>query len=293
MRTRFCFLITFCSFLFLFNCNDSESDVVEKSINIGTHNLNYYSIGNSSPTIVLDVGLGGSFRDWLPLLETIAQKNRILCYDRAGYGRSEIGPFPRCCERSADELYSLLKKAQIKGPYILVGHSLGAQNIQSFAHKYKEDVSGILLLDPPPLDWVSGNGFPELTLMAENQTAEFRQMGELYRNSGNEGQREQADFLLTLASEHEEMFSSSYKYLNEVKSFEEIPLTVIASGIPNPAFGDNAVAFQHYWNEQCKKLTEKSSYGKYILAVESSHHIHRDNPEIVESELNNLISKSH
>lgn len=249
-------------------------------------------MGSSSPTIVLDVGIGESYRDWLPLFEEIAQNNKVFCYDRAGYGESEMGPFPRSCERIADELYVLLQKAQIKGPYVLLGHSLGAQTMQIFAHKYKKDVSGILLLDPPPLDWLSGKDYPELAQMAENQTAEFRQMSELSKNSDNDEQRGPADFLFTLASEHEELFSSSYKYLNEVKSFEALPLKVIASGLPNPAFGDNAVSFQRFWNEQCKKLAEKSTKGEYILADRSSHHIHRDNPEIIKNAINDLIAKN-
>jgi hypothetical protein len=112
------------------------------------------------------------------------------------------------------------------------------------------------------------------------------------RNSDNNEQKKQANFFLTLASEHGEMFLSSSKQVAAIKSFKDLPLIVIASGKPNPAFGDDAVIFQEFWNDQCNQLAKKSSEGKYLLSAESSHHIHRDNPEIVLTAINELLSRS-
>jgi hypothetical protein len=53
--------------------------------------------------------------------------------------------------------------------------------------------------------------------------------------------------------------------------------------------GENAEAFQKFWNDQCKELSSKSKNGKYILAAESSHHIQRDDPEIVLKSINELL----
>ena len=287
-----CQLLGICLSLLFIDCGAQNTSVIENSINIGTHRLHFYSKGSGSPTIVLDVGMGESYKDWLPLLDRISQKKLIFCYDRAGYGQSEMGPFPRNCDTAADELQKLLDKANIKGSYILVGHSLGAINLQIFAHKNIENITGMLLLDPPPLDWISGKGFPELTRMAEKQTKVFEETAESMKNSDNSEQQKQANFFLTLASEHGEMFLSSSKQLASITSFKDIPLIVIASGEPNPAFGDDAVLFQKFWNDQCKQLAERSSKGKYLLSAESSHHIHRDDQDIVLMAINELLSKS-
>ena len=87
------------------------------------------------------------------------------------------------------------------------------------------------------------------------------------------------------------MFSSSVHQWASIKSFKDIPLRVIASGKPNPVFGADSTVFQKFWNEQCEKLATKSSHGKYILALESSHHIHRDNPAIVLNAINELLAE--
>lgn len=95
--------------------------------------MHYYCIGNGSPAIVLDVGFGETYRAWLPFLKKITNKVQIFCYDRAGYGQSEIGIFPRNSKTEASESKVLLEKANIKGPYLLLGHSLGALNLEVFA----------------------------------------------------------------------------------------------------------------------------------------------------------------
>jgi pimeloyl-ACP methyl ester carboxylesterase len=50
--------------------------------------------------------------------------------------------------RIADELYTLLEAAGEQGPYVLVGHSVGAHTVRLFVQKYPTDVAGIVLVDP-------------------------------------------------------------------------------------------------------------------------------------------------
>jgi pimeloyl-ACP methyl ester carboxylesterase len=58
----------------------------------------------------------------------------------------------------AVELHDLLDRAQIKPPYVLVGHSFGGLVMRRYALLYPEEVVGVLLVDPmrceewPPLD---------------------------------------------------------------------------------------------------------------------------------------------
>ena len=271
--------------------NGQDELVIEKDIDIGLQQMHYCIIGNGSPTLVLDVGIGNTYRDWLPFLKRIGEKVRIFCYNRAGYGQSEIGKMPRDSKTEADELKLLLDKANIKGPFILLGHSLGALNLQLFASKYKEDISGILLLDPPPLEWILGNGFPQMRKLAEKTTNNFKNISESLINSNNKNDRQKSDFFKTLASEHRNMFSNSAKQVEAITSFGEKRLIVIASGKANPEMGKEAKEFQKFWNDQCKKLASKSKNGEYILASESGHQIQNDNPEIVLKALKELLLK--
>ena len=47
----------------------------------------------------------------------------------------------------AEDLHNLLVNANIEGPYILVGHSMGGWIIRLFADRHPEDVVGMVLVD--------------------------------------------------------------------------------------------------------------------------------------------------
>jgi len=62
-------------------------------------------------------------------------------------GWSEMGPEPRDARQISSELHTLLDKAGIEGPYVLVGHSLGGMYMQTYAARYPEEVAGVTLVD--------------------------------------------------------------------------------------------------------------------------------------------------
>ena len=68
-------------------------------------------------------------------------------YDRAGYGWSQSSWKPRTSQQIVKELHSLLNKANIQPPYILLGDSFGSYNMRLYAHLYPEEVVGIVLTD--------------------------------------------------------------------------------------------------------------------------------------------------
>ncbi len=112
----------------------------------GTH-LNLYCIGSGSPAVVFDSG----WEDWAPVWTIVqpevAKWTRACSYDRAGAGFSDPGPLPRTSVRIADELHSALHNAGIRGPYILVGHAFGGDNVRTFAERYTTEVAGLVLVE--------------------------------------------------------------------------------------------------------------------------------------------------
>ncbi|GHO85689.1 alpha/beta hydrolase [Dictyobacter formicarum] len=119
---------------------------------VGGHRLHYLDMGKGGPTVILDSGLGCSMLDWCYIQPEVARFTRVCAYDRAGYGWSEPGPKPRSAQRIVDELLTLLTRANIPGPYILVGHSLGGLHMQLFARQHPELVAGVVLVDASPFD---------------------------------------------------------------------------------------------------------------------------------------------
>jgi pimeloyl-ACP methyl ester carboxylesterase len=110
--------------------------------------LNVYCLGKGSPTVVLEPGIGSSaFGLWM-LQGKIAKLTRVCAYDRAGMGKSPPGPLPRDTAAEVADLEVLLPAADIRAPYILVGHSMGGFNARRLASVRTKDVAGMVLIDP-------------------------------------------------------------------------------------------------------------------------------------------------
>ena len=109
--------------------------------------LNLYCTGSGSPAVVFDSG----WEDWAPVWTIVqpqvAKWTRACSYDRAGAGFSDPGPMPRTSVRIAHELRGALHNAGIPGPYILVGHAFGGDNVRTFAARYPAEVAGLVLVE--------------------------------------------------------------------------------------------------------------------------------------------------
>ena len=278
------FLLSSCGFL--------SGGPIDESVDIGTHELHIYCIGEGSPAVVIDVGAGESYTSWQSVQAQLAQDTRVCAYDRAGYGQSEPGPMPRDSQRAADELHQLLLNAGEEGPFLLVGHSLGGMNMQAFAASYAEQVVGAVVLDPPPLGWLMGEGFPELRELFRQQTSAMGAAAGAARASSDPEEKAQAAFLEAVASEHEQLFSQTAQQVGAISSFGQMPLTVIGATEPDPRFGESSAAFRQFWNSESQELAAKSERGRFILADGSSHHIHLDAPQLVIEAIREILLES-
>jgi hypothetical protein len=54
--------------------------------------LHIYCVGEGTPTVVLDAGLGGFSLDWSLVQPQLAGSTQVCAYDRAGYGWSDPSP---------------------------------------------------------------------------------------------------------------------------------------------------------------------------------------------------------
>ncbi|UCG50518.1 MAG: alpha/beta hydrolase [Candidatus Latescibacterota bacterium] len=262
-------------------------DWVDRLVDVGGYRLHLRCRGEGSPVVLLDTGIGETYRTWDNVVSELSGETRVCVYDRAGYGESERGPFPRTARRVAGEMVSLTKNGDLGRRFVLVGHSLGGIHSIVFAAEHPELVAGIVVVDPPPIDFVTGKRFPNLGRMAENQTQSFRQLAAERRQSGD---TTQAAFFETLASEHEMMFSKSAQQLGRVSDIGDIPFIVIGSTRANPAFEDSAATFQAFWIKSNQRLASLSDRGKFVLARDASHHVHLDAPEIILAAIREIVN---
>jgi len=275
--------------LVLTSCGDEPVETTDRMVPVCGHRLHVACSGSGLPAVVLDAGLGQGAESWEPVVELLAPHVRVCAYDRAGYGTSEPGPFPRDSRAVAAELRALVEATDVPRPFVLVGHSIGALNAQIYAERYPDDLAGLVLLDPPPIGWLSGADFPGLRVMAEEMTATWSREAEAAaRGRGAEAVQRSA-FLNTLSSEHAEMFDESAQQALAIESFGRLPLVVVAAGVANPAFGEQAEAFQNYWIGENRKAAERSSDGRFVLAERCTHDMCADDPELVVDAILSLI----
>jgi len=124
-------------------------------VDVGGFNLHIHCTGEGSPSIILDAALGGSSLSWSLVQPELAKLSRVCSYDRAGFGWSDAGPMPRTAGRIADELRTLLDRAGVSPPFLPVGHSFGGLVALIFAHRFRSQTAGLVLVDPAHAeDWV-------------------------------------------------------------------------------------------------------------------------------------------
>ena len=122
-----------------------------KMVDVGGYRLHINCTGSGSPTVVIESGWGDSSAVWGWVQPEVARTTRVCTYDRAGMGWSEASSQPRTAREYANELHTLLIKANETGPYVLVGHSMGGFTVLVYAHDYPAEVSGMVLIDPQAL----------------------------------------------------------------------------------------------------------------------------------------------
>jgi pimeloyl-ACP methyl ester carboxylesterase len=284
-------LVNLVACLVVASCGHDNRSPSDRMVGIGSHRLEMRVEGKGAPAVVIDAGIADQLDKMKPLQDRLARVTQVVTYNRAGYGRSEPGPLPRHAGREAEELKTLLEKASIPGPYVLVGHSLGALNMEMFASNYPGDAAGLVLLDPPPLSFILGQEYKNLQGMAEKMTAEWQAIADSASKSADSQEQAKSAFFRMIASEHREMFGETARMVDAISTFGDIPLVVIAAGKPNPAFGEGAADYQKYWIEQSRALVEKSATGKFILAGESSHYLYLDVPELVVQSILSVVDE--
>jgi pimeloyl-ACP methyl ester carboxylesterase len=109
--------------------------------------------GSGATTVVLIAGFTDGGDGWGPLRTAMTADARVCAYARFGTGTSDPAPTDQTFSTEADDLRTLLRTAGEPGPYVLVGHSFGGPEAVTFAHRYAEQVAGLMLIDASPAGW--------------------------------------------------------------------------------------------------------------------------------------------
>ena len=135
-------------------CLNSEQKLLDnpqgRLVQVGSKNMNVYVTGQGEKTLVFLAGGGTTspILDFKTLYSKLEQDHRIVVVERLGYGFSDDSEGDsRDIDTVLAQTRQALKKAEIKGPYTLVAHSMAGLEALHWAAKYPEEVQGIIGLD--------------------------------------------------------------------------------------------------------------------------------------------------
>ena len=279
-------------------------------VDVNGHKMHIHCMGEGSPTVILAAGLDDFSIFWSQVQAEVAKSARVCSYDRAGLGWSHSSPNPRTSGTMVKELHSLLVNSNVDAPYILVGYSFGGALMRLYAHNYSDEVAGMIMVDAAPdhlfirvPSW--GNAIAG-KLDLYRTLAPLSSFGLLAFAPGSIPNRGMPDDVLaqyraiavsteyfqTGVAENEAFENNLAEVRTANVNFGTMPLIVISRGYwdPMPGFSDteNQHAWQ-MWQEMQVELLSLSSNSRQIIATESEHNIHLQQPELVIDAIQELV----
>lgn len=242
--------------------------------------------GKGDPTIVFLTGKGREQSDFKKVYDKLKKTNQIFAYDRAGLGKSEAFRGNRTVDTMAFELHELLMKEKIKPPYIFVGHALGTYIMRCYVNMYPKDVSGMVFVDPSH-EYEFKNG---LELRNDSDKVVFRDEFKSYlrlegKYKAHKAESKQCFDFDTLG------FSTNQRIVKDVKLPTDIPISImIARKIDaDNDYVNKEMEFRINFFENWKTINSQT---KVVSSYKIGHFIHKEAPDMVIDEINEVIKKS-
>jgi len=119
------------------------------TFDVGTYKLAAQISGEGRPAVVFSSGGGDAGEPWDAVTSALRSSTTLVTYARAGIGDSgtPADSSPRSVGAAAEELHRLLAATGVPGPFILVGHSLGALIALTYAAQWPQHLAGLVLVD--------------------------------------------------------------------------------------------------------------------------------------------------
>ena len=283
------------------------------------------------PTVVLEAGLGDFSVDWSLVQPDVAKFARVCSYDRAGTGWSDLGPMPRSMQQIVYELHALMQKGGFALPYILVGHAYGGMLVRLYQTTYAGDVSGMVLVDASPANPVRyvGGGAMQLNAQARGEPVPpVKTSGPLRTSALSEDVRIQLEATARLTAQHandpprdnlpaeaqrvrtwalgqwkhyvayrpgaleleaEELSLMQKALAANPQPLGDKPLVVLTAGLSQ--FGDTEPSLDKERLAAQAAMTQLSRSSRQVIAKNSGHHIHLEEPELVVQAIRDVLTQ--
>jgi pimeloyl-ACP methyl ester carboxylesterase len=235
---------------------------------------------------------------------------------------SESSPNRRTLSNYVKEQHTLLTRAGVEPPYVLVGHSAGGLYARVFAHLYPDEVAGMVLVDAahedldvrPPESLVKMNkramqlvgcSFPFLQMMSSFGLLALvpDAVGRVWPSPVPEGAR---GAYQAMAASDGRWFGTMGKELTamwgnlaaaramQLSTLGDMPLVVLSRGLTQMSTGPGVSAedveeYRIAEAEMQAELAGLSTRGKHLIAEDCGHHIPIEQPQLVVDAIREVV----
>jgi pimeloyl-ACP methyl ester carboxylesterase len=272
-------------------------------VDVGGRKIYLECHGSDGPTVILEAGYRASARYWTDdllhpdvprtmVMPGVAKFTRVCAYDRPGtyasvgtddrVSRSDPIPQPRTAPEVVADLHVLLQAAQITGPYVLAGHSLGGFFARLYASTYPDEVVGMVLVD-------AYSEFLERVMPPERWQALVRL---------NQGMGSDTVFPIPGYGAVETIkFGADNAVMRAAAAahpLRPMPLAVLAHGkpfaLPADAQGFTAAELEGFIRAADAAKVALVPRARSTVATASGHDIHQDQPELVIEAIRQVVA---
>lgn len=244
---------------------------IKDYLTIDENRIYYKYYKNGAPTVLFEAGLGDDNNTWKEIQDNISLITTTFSYDRAGVGKSGGIFITRTGMDIVQDLSTLITKKQLDPPFLLVGHSFGGLISRLFASINPDNVAGMILID-------AAHEKKEISfqkVLTDNQKVKIKKY--LENPALND---EKIDKVKT------------FKQILKYKRQFTFPLTIIIRGLAK-CYGSGWPEEKLLEIEQKLQLdfNKLSKLSKTVIAKNSGHYIHKDEPGLVIKEIRQMVNK--
>lgn len=246
-------------------------------VKVGPYHVEMASAGSGPYTVIFESGFSGGLADWQRVAPDVAKAARVVVYTRAGAGKSDPRPEARTPERASLELDQLIDAAQLKPPFILVGHSYGGYLIRLFAARHPEQVAGMVFVDP---------GMERFnTELKKIDAAKLAQDMRLFDTLTPAPFRAESKLV-------DAAFEAAARL--PMPALPDVPVVVLTSTMvrEKPEFFMHTPPAVATWRRLHAQLFSQFSSGSHIVTASSGHNIHMEEPALVSGAIEQVIASA-
>ena len=120
-----------------------------KTVLVNGHKINVYVEGDGPETIVVlsGAGIASPILDFKEVSESLSKRYKVVIVERAGYGYSDDSNNSRDVIDVLSETRQALSQANVKGPFIILSHSMASLESLAWQEKYPDEVKTLVGLD--------------------------------------------------------------------------------------------------------------------------------------------------